>query len=360
MAKNHTGCYRCPYCILTSKEHLCDKNLEKILPYDNNLAPTEVHPILENIPVSINNYFGDPFLQYDDTLKKLEHLESKKHKGIVCIITKSEIKREQLDKLKSFDLNLHILYSVCNTSNFDGPSYDKRIQTLQRIVEKGLNVSLEFRPLINGINDNSENIENILKNAKELGIKDLAYGGLMGTKEVLSFLKIKGFSPKIPRGYDSWSPNKKLMNKDTRAFLEKRCRELGFNSFRKTSCLLSYRYDLERDYNNHFYRPQDYACDNCQMHDKCFSFRNNLKEGTVSDLLEEVGIKGYELAREKNIICDLYENCSSKSDSCNRMQGLVLKLNKTITMGDESLLKWITGCIIKSDKLLEVPNVSIL
>ena len=360
MAKNSTECYRCPYCILSSKKHLCDEKLEKITPYDNNITPVEVHPLMENIPVSINNYFGDPFLQYEDTLKKLERLESKKHKGIVCIITKSEAREEQLDKLKSLDLNLHILYSTCSVADFDGPSYKKRIETMQRIVEVGINVSLEFRPLINGINDDIENISKILEDAKSIGIKDLAYGGLMGTKEVLALLKRKGFFPKVPRGFDSWSPNKKLMNEDTRAFLEKRCKELGLNSFRKTSCLLSYHHGLERDYNNHFYRPQNYACDACVMHDKCFSFRNNLKEEQVSGLLEKIGVKDYQLTKQKNIVCDLYENCSSKSESCRNMQGLVLKLNRTITTGDESLLKWLTGCIVKSDKMLELPNVSIL
>ena len=359
MARNHTDCYKCPYCILSSKKHLCDETLEKILPYDNSITPTELHPVLKNIPVSINNYFGDPFLQYGDTLKKLESLESQNHKGIVCIITKSPISRDKLDRLKDFDIDLHILYSICNTESFDGPSYSKRINTLQRIIESGINASLEFRPFINGVNDSIENINTILEDVKEIGVKNLAYAGLMGAKEVLSMLELKGFSPKVPRGYSSWSPNKKLMNKDTRIFLEKRCRELGLNSFRKTSCLLSHSHGLERDYNNHFYRPQDYSCDSCPMHDKCFTFRNELKEESILDVMKEIKIKNYELERQSNIVCGLYESCTSKSDSCKNMKGLVLKL-ETMTSGDESLLKWLTGCIVKSDKLLEIPNVSIL
>ena len=45
------------------------------------------------VPVSINNLYGDPFLptQIEDTFLKLEALKNTKHNGFVSIITKSEI-----------------------------------------------------------------------------------------------------------------------------------------------------------------------------------------------------------------------------------------------------------------------------
>ena len=47
----------------------------------------------QNIPVSINNLYGDPFFcnQVENTFEKLDKLRESKHTGIVSIITKSEI-----------------------------------------------------------------------------------------------------------------------------------------------------------------------------------------------------------------------------------------------------------------------------
>lgn len=46
-----------------------------------------------NIPVSINNLYGDPFYkdQIENTFSKLYSLHKSGHKGVVSIITKTEI-----------------------------------------------------------------------------------------------------------------------------------------------------------------------------------------------------------------------------------------------------------------------------
>ena len=58
-------------------------------------VPSKVSQILENIPVAINNYFGDPGIQWKDTTARLESLEKAKHKGPVGIITKSYLSQER-------------------------------------------------------------------------------------------------------------------------------------------------------------------------------------------------------------------------------------------------------------------------
>lgn len=49
-----------------------------------------------NLPVSINNLYGDPFFptQTENTFSKLDELQADGHKGIVSIITKTEITPE--------------------------------------------------------------------------------------------------------------------------------------------------------------------------------------------------------------------------------------------------------------------------
>ena len=69
-----------------------------------------------NIPVSINNLYGDPFFytQIENTFKKLENLRKSGHKGIVSIITKSEITKEIALELSNYikDLKLVVLVSI--------------------------------------------------------------------------------------------------------------------------------------------------------------------------------------------------------------------------------------------------------
>ena len=47
--------------------------------------------------------------------------------------------------------------------------------------------------------------------------------------------------------------------------------------FRKTSCLISYTHNLNRDYNAHYYRPNEVGCNGCIMESKCKEYKNKYK-----------------------------------------------------------------------------------
>ena len=70
----------------------------------------------QNIPVSINNLYGDPFFcnQVENTFEKLDKLRESKHTGIVSIITKTEINADIALRLSEYtkDLNLVVLVSI--------------------------------------------------------------------------------------------------------------------------------------------------------------------------------------------------------------------------------------------------------
>ena len=71
------------------------------------------------IPVSINNLYGDPFfpLQRANTLVKLSSLRATNHKGIVSIITKSELTEADVLAIKETNLKVVILVSVSELPN---------------------------------------------------------------------------------------------------------------------------------------------------------------------------------------------------------------------------------------------------
>ena len=55
--------------------------------------------LLRDLPVSVNNFYGDPTLQQLNTLGKLENLLKEKHRGPVGLITKGKLTQKQLVQL---------------------------------------------------------------------------------------------------------------------------------------------------------------------------------------------------------------------------------------------------------------------
>lgn len=84
----------------------------------------------QHISVSINNLYGDPFfpLQRDNTLVKLSSLRVTNHKGIVSIITKSELTEADVLAIKKTNLKAVILVSVSELPNKkqEGTAYSSR------------------------------------------------------------------------------------------------------------------------------------------------------------------------------------------------------------------------------------------
>ncbi|MFH1065621.1 MAG: hypothetical protein V1734_03915 [Nanoarchaeota archaeon] len=354
MAHNERNCYKCPYCILSCREDLIESNLEHSFKYDNNMPPP-----INTLPVSINNYFGDPFIQKEDTFKKLRILEKAGHRGIVAIITKSGITEEIVQRLSDTPLNLQILYSISGTKdNFDGISYRKKVESLERLISTGINANLYYRPIIAGINDSEETISKVLEDYKAIGGKAFSYAGLMGKKSVLSLLRMNGYNIEIPNGHEKWLEDKKLMSKDKKQFLLAKAKELGLNAFMKTSCLASFTAGLDHDYNNHFYKPEQYNCDECRMYGKCKSFKESVTEESAKAILDSHEIKYESVEKQERGICPSIAKCSKPSAECYNLKSVFVNMGK-ITRGDESIIKWVSGAMVKGN-IIESPEVTLL
>lgn len=354
MAHNERNCYKCPYCVLSCREDLIESNLEHSFEYDNNMPP-----LINTLPVSINNYFGDPFIQKQDTFRKLKILEKAEHQGIVAIITKSYITNEIIQELSGTQLNLQVLYSISGTKdNFDGVSYRKKVESLEKLISAGINASLYYRPIIAGINDSEETIRQVLEDYKAMGGKSFSYAGLMGKKSVLNLLNMNGYFPEIPNGHEKWLEDKKLIAEDKKQFLLAKAKELGLNAFMKTSCLVSFKAGLNHDYNNHFYKPEQYNCSECEMYGKCKSFRESVTEERAKAILDSHGISYESVEKTEKGVCPSIETCSRPSAECRNMKSVFIKMKK-ITRGDESIIKWVSGAMVKAD-IAESPEVTVL
>ena len=78
--------------------------------------------LLRDFPVAVNNFYGDPFIQWENTKERLEKLASQHHTGPIGIITKSKILDSHIKTLQEFQkrgLKIVILCSISELINFE-------------------------------------------------------------------------------------------------------------------------------------------------------------------------------------------------------------------------------------------------
>ena len=348
LGKSLGKCYNCSYCRITDRS----------ISYD--VLPTDISPLLHNIPVAVNLLYGDPMLQVGRTLNYLKRLEAAKHTGPVIIITKGPIN----DSFKpTFDLDIHLALSTFGIdSPLDGSSmaqFKRNLEAASVLRDKNnIKVSIEYRPIIYKINDQQETIAGVINIAKDFGCA-VAYSGLQGTLD----LQKQWMDTNIKNGLSGipFEPfpgtkfgHKKHISGEVEQNLIKFSTENNVPIFRKTSCLISYVHGLERDYNAHYYRPTEVGCKTCVMNDKCRNFYNNL-----SGKLDLKLPYNHEVIYKENHVCILKLKgiCEFPTDDCSKIRGWVIKTNEDITTSDVRLTKWLTGMTVDAD-FIESPKIS--
>jgi hypothetical protein len=126
--------------------------------------------------------------------------------------------------------------------------------------------------------------------------------------------------------------------------------------FRKTSCLISYSSNLPRDYNAHYYRPNEMRCNKCPKYNDCKSakeYRDSFKTITLDIPFE------HELVEKINHTCYLYKQgiCKFASEDCKNINGKLIKINERISSSDVRVIKWLTGFTVEAE-FDETPYIS--
>jgi len=323
-------CYNCKYC------RLIDENVKEV---HYNILPSKINPLLRKIPVVVNLFYGDPLLQIDNTLRILKELEDDKHTGPVIIITKGDMSKFP-DVF--FNLDLHFAFSTFGiNSNLDGSSMERFENNLQVIsnFKNKYKFSIEFRPIIYKINDSPEVIENVFKIAKKYNAA-IGFCGLQGTPELLKFLKQNNINLEAYPNYELGM--KKALSKEVEDLIYELAEKYFVPVFRKTSCLISYVHNFERDYNAHYYRPNEMRCKRCPMSLKCHRFKSELTQSNVKQV--NIPFK-HEIIEKNNHVCVLYRQgiCKFANNDCKNIKGKLIKIDQPITTSDVRLIKWLTG-----------------
>lgn len=316
-------CFNCDYCRANDNEE-----------YHFKTIPNTINDLFSNLPIAVNLFYGDPVLQWENTLDILKQLEANQHKGIIVIITKGKL----LD-IPKLNINLH----VGITFGPDKISANNFEYNLDKASKSWYKFNIEYRPICNGINDTDEIIDYVMNMAKKYNTC-VAYSGLQ--------------LPPIPLGdkykpYDNHKFNSqkyisKAVNDKIRYYSDK----YDIPIFKKTSCLLSYMHNLNYDYNSHFLKPLGSDCQNCILYNKCKNFEPKIIELPFK----------YEVIKKNNYTCSFVKNglCKTPYKECMNMSGYFIKpqIDK-LTRGDVRIIKWLTGCMVEDfNCLIETPFIS--
>lgn len=340
LGKEQTKCFNCSYC---RARH---NNIEELLSFDK--LPTEINPHFDTIPVVVNVLYGDPLLYIDNTLEYLERLQNAHHKGPVIVITKGNLISLE-SKLKQYDLKIFICLSVFGNDKYDKQgsveNLSKNLEIAKRINEKfGYKYSIEYRPIINGINDSLPIMESIFKLANKYYVP-IAYSGLQVDTDLKEYIERENLPFKPYDGYD-FGLKKNISNE-----VEFRLRGLSVQYvvpiFKKTSCAISYL-NRTRDYNAHYYRPFEVGCTTCPNKYVCEQFKLNNNK-----IKEEFSWLPFDLKLEwkENHVCNLYRTlqCKFPSNDCLHIKGWMLTTDKKLTTSDVRLIKWLTGFTVDAE-----------
>lgn len=329
-------CYDCKYCRL---------NGEKSEDKHYNMLPSEINPIFTNLPVAVNLFYGDPLLQIDNTVNYLRKLEEAEHKGPVIIVTKGDFSKFPDEH---FNLDLHIAFSTFGVNSYlDGSSMERFENNLKQIELRKNNYkySIEYRPIVYDVNDTVEAFEKVFTLAKKYNLA-VGYSGLQGKPESVKIWQEKKINLQPYPGYKFG--HKKIIDDKVVMLFEKMAKYYNVPVFRKTSCLFSYVHGFERDYNAHYYRPNEMGCNNCIMKDKCMNFKKNL---SLDNNLDEVIPFKYEIINKQKHECILKKKgiCEYPTEDCSNISGNVIHISKMLTTSDVRVIKWLTGYTVDAD-----------
>lgn len=346
IGKSLNHCYNCSYCRANDDEQ-----------YKFELLPGEIDPRLKDIPVAVNLFYGDPILQKMYTLNILDRLEKNGHRGPVVIITKGDLARfPESRNGKRWKLDLHFGLSTFGVdSPYDGGSMDTFLNNLYRAEILNYKFNIEFRPIIKGINDSEEVIENVMQLANRFNVP-VGYCGL----QVPKFLEDKILREELPfEPYEGYTFGlKKYISPEVEQMIWEKADKYNVKVFVKTSCLLAHQHGYERDFNAHYYRPNEVNCERCPMFKSCMKFKSKLdrRKQKIGMILPWEEAKLLKKDSEPCLLCKA-DICKIPSPDCQGLKGNVIKLPDGLTRADIRMVKWLTGYMAES-RITEEPYLS--
>ena len=259
--------------------------------------------LLREFPVAVNNFYGDPLIQWDNTCERLEKLLKQSHTGPVGIVTKAKISDERIKQLQDFQkrgLKLIIFCSISELVDFEKVPQDPRYENLAKLNEAGIPNIAYVRPMTPPYNTSTEIVEKIIKRLADVKADAVCLAGFRGDDAL-----VKDMNPdeKI-----QWTMRVKILTKDVYEQFKQGAKENNMHLFLRTACAIAYVLGEKVPYNPYYNSPNLCKCAelDCPLIATC---KNPLrpKEGAV----EFLRFLGFDVEQQ----CDgCLERCSVEGD----------------------------------------------
>jgi hypothetical protein len=212
----------------------------------------KVKKALLSMPVSVNCYYGDPTLQWDDTMRKLRALAEVGHIGPVSIITKGSIGPTRAQELASLKLpGLIAMVSISELpKGFEKVGHDHRYKTIENCRKAGIKVFAAVRPLIPPYNTSEEVVNRIFTRLQAVGCEVACVSGFRGDASLIEEVN--------PDTAIQWTLRVKQMTGFDQVL--RIAKENGVQLFTRVNCAVSYLTGRDKPFNPYWGSPQLVRC----------------------------------------------------------------------------------------------------
>lgn len=290
-----------------------------------------------NIPVAINNYYGDPTLQWDNTLYKIENLVKEGHKGIIAILTKGYISTQKAKQLKSFGYDkLLIMPAFSHLKVIEIENNKERYLSVENLLSEQIRVLPNIRPLIMGYNDKA--IPSIFHRLSKIGIKKVVIAGIRGNDEIL----LRSMTDKEAEKY---TLRVKIIPKELGIIISESEDIFDIKAFKRVSCGIASIFN-QPSHNPYWNSPSLAGCLECSLKHICYD--KYTKSLEVPEYLKKfLNVTGYKWERgnsksictvgpEKRLECP--SCCTACYIHCNNT--IIIK-NKPVSLGTLAFLRFL-------------------
>lgn len=301
--------------------------------------------IFASFPVAVNNFYGDPLIQWSDTLKKLEYLTRQGHKGVVTVITKGVITNPMAERFRGFikrGLKLLVCVSISELPQFEKVGMEHRYKNFSVLNNAGIRNLAFVRPMTPPYNTDSQTINRIVDNLALNGCQNIVLSGFRGDDNLVKDM--------TPSDKVKWTMRVKLLTPDVFNEFKQRCEEKHINLFMRVSCAVAHVFDKKRPLNPYYNSPLLCKCEelNCPLLSTC-KRPEQPREGSL-ELLRFLGfdVRMDYMGFDNYCTCtpDHRLECKSCCTTCFNIKTPRLTiLNKCTNLGTLTFCRYVTGIL---------------
>jgi hypothetical protein len=315
--------------------------------------------LLRRVPVSVNNYYGDPTLQWNDTLRKLEDLVNTDHIGPVGIILKGRLTPRHCNELADYQargLKIVVFVSISELRDMERVGHEHRYENIRLLRQAGVSAVGYIRPLTPPYNTAPETINMMFHWLGEAGCEAVVAAGFRGDDHLVSEMQ--------PEQVANWVLRVKQMTPEIWEAVLGSSRRYGVQLFTRTSCATDYLLGNKRTYNPYYATPKLAQCEdiNCPLRTTCTG-----PEMPRESSIEFLQYLGYDLKyypRSGKQLCAVEPGnrleCLSCCTTCFVLrENPHIEVRGDVTLGDLTFIRFVSGMIAMQPGLRDTGSLDI-